>query len=157
MTLTFPQAADKLNRTGTLLPKATVDALRQAGKVSADIANVTGGRMRNMGRNGVNLTATARIGNIEAVVRPRQPGPWRIAESGAGPHLIGISRRATKRGRRRTGFVYAAGYSHPVRGPIAHPGAKGRRVWTRTVDRAEQVVPPVFKRTVIAKSLKAVF
>ena len=190
MTLTFPQAAAKLNQTGTLLPPACTAALRAGGDATVKIADVTGGRMRNAGKNGADLTATVKMGRIVAFVNPRPLGLWHIAESGAAPHVIGARRLGSRRkistrvgrvssarqalvalgfdpnaganasfGRFRSGRGAKALHfgSNEFAAYARHPGAKGRGRWTATVNRAEQVVPPVVTRTIITKSLKAVF
>lgn len=60
-----------------------------------------------------------------AIVVKLRGGAWPFGEAGAGPHLVGI-KRVGKKGRIKAGYIAAAGYKHPVRGPVLHPGVKGR-------------------------------
>lgn len=67
-----------------------------------------------------------------AFVKPKPAGAWQIVETGADAHLIGKPAR-----RRRVTYLFGTGYDNPVRGPVAHPGARGSRTWTVARQRAE--------------------
>lgn len=154
MSLTFEQAGRKLTQVGQAIPEAQAAALRRAAMTAKRIADETGGTMRNMGRKGANLTAGYTLSKTEAHVKPRPAGAWRIAEAGATPHLIGIGR-----GKRRKvgGYIFAAGYAHPVRSPVAHPGAKARLTWTRAVKILDQVVPKQMADDVAKNTVRKIF
>ncbi len=171
MTLTFEQAARKLDQTGKLMPTAVAEGLKHGGRAAQDIADTTGGRMRNLGRNGANLVATLKLGRTEAYVKPKPRGAWSIAEDGARPHIIGAKGVASK-GKTTAAVLTGGGFGRrgrrkgakaiviPGVGPRAyanHPGAKARRVWTKAVNRMEQVVPPLVTRTIITQSIRKAF
>lgn len=106
-------------------------------------------RLSNFGRRGVKLGAGYDIkGNENAValLRARPQGAWKVLEYGAGPHLIGLgkagSTETTKskgRAYRKAGKRYLKGkaYGHPVRGPVAHPGSKSFKVWSRGIEQRQ--------------------
>jgi hypothetical protein len=156
VTKTVLEGARQLVDMGSAIQQVQREALRKSAGVAKDIANATGGHMRNIGKKGANLTATYTVSTTQASLKPKPAGAWKIAESGARAHLIGIAAKA-RRGSRATGFIYAGGYAHPVRGPVAHPGARGRLLWTRTVKAAERAVPPVFNQVMIAGTVKRFF
>jgi hypothetical protein len=63
------------------------------------------------------------------------PGPWAWIESGTTAHLIGkgkIRGRGLKR-KMAAQYVMGGGFDHPVRGPVLHPGSRGKQAWTRAV------------------------
>lgn len=64
-------------------------------------------------------------GRLRIVLKLRPAGLWAFGEHGAGPHLIGL-KRSGRKARIRTQTLHGATYTHPVRGPIVHPGAPGR-------------------------------
>jgi hypothetical protein len=60
---------------------------------------------------------------LEFKLRPA--GVWAFGENGAKAHMIGTGRKkGVKRGAAR--YVKGAGYAHPVRAPIKHPGSAGK-------------------------------
>lgn len=69
-------------------------------------------------------------GRVRMVIKLRPPGIWAFGEHGAAGHLIGggrnFRRSSSSRRPTRGQYVKAAGYPHPVRGPIAHPGTTGK-------------------------------
>ena len=54
-------------------------------------------------------------------------GPWPIVNNKTSAHLIGVGRRKVK----KQGYLMAPGAAHPVLGPIAHPGTKGKGGWQK--------------------------
>jgi hypothetical protein len=146
------QLAGKLVGLATDIPKLNRQAVGEAALefktgVLAEAANVAGSDMRlsNFGRRGVKLGAGYDIkgyDNPVALLRARPQGAWKVLEYGAGPHLIGVGKagstettRSKARAYRRAGkrYLKAKGYPHPVRGPIAHPGSKSFKVWSRGI------------------------
>jgi hypothetical protein len=152
---TVAEGAHQLVAMGKILPAAERDAIKKGALAAKDIANRTGGKMRNLGKKGTDLTASYALAQTQATMKPRPLGAWRIAESGVDTaYLIGLGR-----GKKRKigGYIYAAGYSHPVRAPIEHPRIRGRRVWTKTVVEADRVVPPIVNRAVVAGTIGKIF
>jgi len=76
-------------------------------------------------------------------------GPWVWATSGTEPHLVGVGRtrpggRTTARRAKKAKYLKGAGYSHPVRAPVAHPGTSGRRAWSKVRIRVRATTKAVF-------------
>lgn len=141
------------------LPATGMVALARAGKrVVEEQARASGvatmriaGRARGARQTGparprrtVRLRARDRITSGQHATTLRiqavPVGPWVWVTSGTAPHLVG----QTNRGRRPQ-WVRGAGYDHGVRGPVLHPGARGRRVWTSAAERVTKVAPLVFR------------
>lgn len=98
-------------------------ARQDANAIAKDVSGGDG-VLSHMGRKGARLgmrydvEQQGRLTFIKLV----PAGPWMLTQKGAVGHQI--PRRATRRGKPR--FVMGAGYSHPVRAPIQHPGAPGK-------------------------------
>jgi hypothetical protein len=91
---------------------------------------------------------------------PRDPR----LDVGIGPHPIGagVKRSSGRRsfrgkrnqaglvgpvkGRRNSGFVFGAGYGHPVRGPVMHPGERPREPFNRARVSVRRRVPEVYSK-----------
>jgi hypothetical protein len=80
---------------------------------------------------GDNTKATAKVvtrtnpNGLRMTFELRPARAWQYAQKGAGRHLVGD----------QGDYVKAARAAHPVRGPVVHPGTKGRRTITRTRER----------------------
>ena len=66
-------------------------------------------------------------GPTAVVFRLSPKGFWVFGQYGTKPHLIPVSKRQR---------IYATGAKHPVRGPVHHPGSKGKRA----IDHAYRVI-----------------
>ncbi|NBW09907.1 MAG: hypothetical protein EBR82_17965 [Caulobacteraceae bacterium] len=146
------QLANKLAGFASDVPKLNRQAVAEAAGefkegVLREAATVAGGdlRLSNFGRRGVKLGAGYDVkgyDNAVALLRARPQGAWKVLEYGAGPHLIGLGKagstettRSKGRAYRKANRRYLKGrrYGHPVRGPIAHPGSKSFKVWSRGI------------------------
>jgi len=153
---TASQLAGKLVAFAGDVPNLTRRAVGEAALefktgVLNEARSVAGSDMRlsNFGRRGVKLGAGYDVKGYEnavALLRARPQGPWKVLEYGAGPHLIGAGKagstetvRSKGRAYRRAGKKYLKGrrYAHPVRGPIAHPGSKSFKVWSRGITQRQ--------------------
>lgn len=77
---------------------------------------------------------------VVLVIKLRPAGVWAFGEHGARPHLIGIRRTGGRNRKIKRAYLMFAGGRHPVLGPVAHPGTKGRgaiRYVFRRVRRAQ--------------------
>jgi hypothetical protein len=129
------ELADEL---AELPARATARAADRVAELAADEARrATGdGRMSGMGRRGPQLRAVAAIRtrgrSTTAEIRGVPAGAWAILQSGAVAHVI-----VARRGRVLSG----PGMRHPVRAPVRHPGARGKRTWGRVLAQARAEVP----------------
>jgi hypothetical protein len=64
-------------------------------------------------------------GRVRMTFELRPARAWQYAQKGAKRHLVGD----------QGDYVKAARAAHPVRGPVKHPGTRGRRTITRTRER----------------------
>lgn len=134
MTTSLTGVAAKLER----LPKEIVDAALARFDVLAkeSAARVIGsGTMRIHARGGKRYPVTMRTKSkvydrgdtTVAFVNGTPAGPWVWLEDGTRPHEIGRPRRG------QVIFLQGERFAHPIRGPIVHPGSRGRQAWTRAV------------------------
>ena len=124
----FTAAAARLSGVEQKILTEAADRFEDIAKASASRV-VGGGAVMNLhgrggSRRGVQLTTKSNISGESLYVNGIPTGMWVWIEDGTGPHRIGNKRR----------FLKGSGYSHPVRGPIRHPGARGQHAWTRAVD-----------------------
>ena len=109
-------------------------------------AEMSGGDLvlSHVGRSGGKLGVGYQIegtGSLTtATVQAR--GPWPIVNNKTTPHLIGVGRRKTK----KRGYLMAPGAAHPVLGPIAHPGTKGKGGWQKAATAAVKPVSAVIAK-----------
>lgn len=138
------------------VPDAVVIAAARAVK---DVARREGGSVRLWSRRRrrartVRLRAVDNVrrtgpAQVTARVQGLPVGPWVWANTGTDAHLVGAgatkaSRRTTaQRARRDVRILSGPRFAHPVRGPVVHPGARGRGAWRRVVARTERIVPDV--------------
>jgi hypothetical protein len=118
------------------VPAAFAD---EAAAVFTVAAEHNGGRM--MGR--YQLTATERKRYVydqgcTLIMEGVPSGFWAWRETGTRPHTI-LPRRRRRRGSSRPRVLYGAGLGHPV-ARVHHPGTRGRRAWTATVDQAAPLI-----------------
>lgn len=135
------------------LPMAKAGAL--AYKTALVEAGARHGPLHGRKGKAIRLSARYDVRGKSVIVRPVPAGAWQIAETGADAHLIG---KTTGRGGRKgkTQFLKGDSYGHPVRGPVAHPGARGSHSWTRARDRAKPDVIKAMKQ-VPTKVINGVF
>lgn len=67
------------------------------------------------------------VGGATVEFRFTPAGVWKFGQTGAKPHVIASSKKQR---------IHAAGYAHPLRGPLHHPGTKGKRA----LDNARQAI-----------------
>lgn len=127
-------------------------ARREAQTVARD---VSGGDMvlSHMGRKGVRLGMRYDLAGEgrTVIVKLGPAGPWMLTEKGGKPHTIP---RATSRRRRKPRYLLGAGYAHPVRAPVEHPGTKGsqaKRSISRTFERIRAQAPVDFHQAYVDK------
>lgn len=77
--------------------------------------------------------------NAKAVVRPRPYGLWVFLEAGAKPHTITRRRRSKKRAMRFADGTFAT--------TAQHPGARGRRTFTKGAKAGEKPAVRIFSLT----------
>lgn len=76
----------------------------------------------------------------------RAVGPLHWLESGTRAHLTGAGRvsktKTSGRAYRKAqgAFMKGAGFAHPVRGPLWHPGARAQHTWSRSVRAVQREV-----------------
>lgn len=129
------QVAARMSQVAKAVTNAQAPAVRAAAEeVKSSIIAVSPAKLRNVGKNG------ARLGVVVTVTGGNTPtatgtgvGPWKIIEYPTPKHLIGIGKSGRKRakvtisnGAAQGGFLKGGGYSHPVRGPVVHPGTHGK-------------------------------
>lgn len=87
-------------------------------------------------------------------LKPSGPVIW--LEKGTPAHLVGTRQGKASNSYKRANrtFLKAGGYGHPVRGPIAHPGAKGKSTWSKGVDCGVVESRKHFTRTGLSEALK---
>lgn len=118
--------AAKLEQLPAEIIRAATDRFEEIAKEAAGKVVGGGGVMRMHARGGriaVKMGTVAEISGDSAVIRGTPTAQWTWIETGTKPHRVG----------RRRSFLSAPGYSHPVRGPVRHPGSTGRRAWTSAV------------------------
>lgn len=91
----------------------------------------------------------------EALVRARPVGIWRVAEDGAQAHTIRPRGRGRGRGRGRRVIRYGDGEGD-VAASVNHPGAKGKKAWTKGTDAAVPLAVAQYRKEQVA-ALRSVF
>lgn len=90
-----------------------------------------GATMRLHGRRGrrvpIKLGTRSNRSGDSVYINGTPAGPWVWIESGTQPHEIG------RRYRGKATFLKGPAYAHPIKGPVMHHGATGRRAWTIAV------------------------
>lgn len=85
-------------------------------------------------RLGAGFTVTGDV----AIIKPNNPGAWRLIEDGAKPHRIGPKRRGKKAAVVVPGLGVFAHVQHPGTGSIGHP-------WEKGVAKAKQSGPKAYQ------------
>lgn len=150
------QVGAKMARLGAVVEKAQTKAAEAASAVlKAGVEAASPRRVRNAGKNGAALTVRVKAtpGKVPTSTGTAI-GPWALVEYPTPTHLIGIGRATTGRGAGRTrakvkvrngaavgGYLHSNNYtdrregngSGVVRGPIVHPGTKGKLLFHKGV------------------------
>lgn len=105
----------------------------------------SGGKSRRPVRLNARDTIRMKPNGANCRVQGKPVGQWIWVNSGTTAHLIGVGRRKT---RTRWGqhYVYGPTFDHPVRGPVYHPGMKGKNAWVQVTKRSEVIIPQVYER-----------
>jgi hypothetical protein len=100
-----------------------------------DIGSTTMMIHTGRGRRPVHLTTVSNVTGagetVSLFVNGKPSGVWVWLEAGTGAHREGA----------RVAFMKAQGYPHPVRGPVRHPGSRGKQTWSRAVDDLRRELP----------------
>jgi hypothetical protein len=124
----FTAAAARLSGVEERILREAADRFEDIAKASVGRAVGGGGVWMLHGRGGrrrpVKMGTKSTMGKSVLFVEGTPRAQWTWLEEGTKPHMVG----------RRTRFLKGAGYAHPVRGPVRHPGSKGKRTWTQTVE-----------------------
>lgn len=141
---------------------ATRVSSAKAVKLAGDLLQrgVTGAapsRLRNVGKSGGRLGVTVRTtGGDHPTSTGVATGPWAIIEYDTPKHLIGVGKSSRKRARVRVvdgaaqgGYLKGAGYAHGVRGPVVHPGTKGKLLFHKGVAGATPAATAVMAKTTV--------
>jgi len=132
------QVAAKMTQVGVAVQGAQAKAVRAAAaELKSSILAVSPARMRNVGKRGAALGVSfAFTGGDTPIATGKGTGPWPLIEYPTPTHLIGIGRSNWKRARVRVvggaaqgGYLKGANYAHGVRGPVVHPGTKGKMLF----------------------------
>jgi hypothetical protein len=111
---------------GDMTPMAHAVGKGARQDVTTVARSVSGGDgvLSHMGRKGARLGMRYEVeqrGRL-TFIKLVPAGPWMLTQKGAKAHKI--PRTSRRRGKPR--FVMGAGYSHPMRAPVEHPGSGGR-------------------------------
>ena len=115
------EAADRFD----VIAKSTV--ARSVGGGSAMLLHGRGGR-----RRAVRLTTRRTVGSSVVFIEGVPAGIWTWLETGTKPHRI-------PKGRRKT-FL---SFNGVVRRSVRHPGTRGKRTWTQTVETFRREYPDI--------------
>lgn len=147
------QVAAKMGKAADALTKARPAAVAKASaELKQSVLAGAPARLRHVGKNGAALgVSTTAGGGAHPTSTGRATGPWALIEYDTPQHLIGLGRlaeRSDRKGKyRRAKFtvsssgaamgrvLHGAGYAHPVRGPVVHPGTKGKLLFHKGVER----------------------
>ena len=152
------QVASAMRHAGEAMGKAQAKAVRDASaRLQQAVRAVAPARLSHVGKSGAALGVRMRASGNQA--SGQATGPWAILEYDTPTHLIGIGRsgRAGKVAKRAKvtirngaalgGFLHGGAYGHPVRGPIVHPGTKGKLVFHKGVAAGHPAALTVLHRT----------
>lgn len=159
------QLASTMSRVAEAVRKSQMEAARLASaELKASVLAVSPARLRNVGKSGAKLgVSTSVTGGATPTATGKATGPWPIIENDTPQHLIGIGKSGRKRARVTIsngaaigGYLHAAGYNHPVRGPIVHPGTKGKQLFHKGVAAGTPKAIAVMNKTTVF-SVKGAF
>lgn len=138
----------RMNKVGDAVRTAQTKSVKLAGDtLKRTVDGATPRRLRNVGRNGAALSVRVKTtGGSVPTCTGTAVGPWGIIEYPIESHLIGIGKASNGRGvgrkrarvrvvggEARGGYLKGAGYEHGVRGPVVHPGTRGKLVFHKGV------------------------
>lgn len=132
--------AAHMSKCAAALQSSQKEAVLKAALTVKGAVEVTSpARLRNAGKKGGKLST--RVTTFGSDAKPlaivKAVGPWPLIEYDTPAHLIGAGRtKASRNALLRNGvgtYLKAAGAAHPVLGPIAHPGTKGKLVFHKGV------------------------
>jgi hypothetical protein len=134
----FTAAAARLSGVEERILREAADRFDQIAKASLGRALGGGTVMLLHGRKGkrrpVRMSTKSNLGHSVMFVEGIPHAQWIWLEEGTKPHRI-------PKGRRKT-FISAPGYDHPVRS-VRHPGSRGKRTWTQTVETFRAEYPKI--------------
>jgi hypothetical protein len=115
------------------------------------IAERNGGKMM---RGKYQLTAKVkkrydRPGSSWVLMEGVPSGFWTWKEFGTAAHEIRPKKRRRRRKGKRNFTVpgpMGGGLSHPIFGPVIHPGTTGSRAWTKTAAQADEAIDLLIRR-----------
>lgn len=160
--LTVAQGAKQMAQIGRVLSEAEGKAVRRAALEAkriqlAQLKDAAPNLVMRVGKNrrtrvGVGFTMTTRDGRPAAVMAAR--GPVHLIERDTSPHWIPrqlggtITHTATGRRRSKASIVRRKANvnkvlkigNNLVKGPIKHPGTKGKHPWGKGADDVERTV-----------------
>ena len=127
------------------LPDSFAD---DAAELFTGIAERNGGRIMRYQLTADEKRRYVHDGGVTLIMAGTPPGFWVWREDGTKPHRIAPKRRRRIRGRKRRGGL-APRLGGGVRvqyGPVTHPGIRGRKLWTRTVEQGAQAMGEAAQR-----------
>lgn len=139
----------ELSREINGVPKALLlDAVKAVKRVAdEEAARDVGGdlQMSNLGRASLKLRDDLQVGSGQASVTLKPPrgsaGAWALATWGAKPHVIGdVRSRGRGKAKRIEGPRLLSINGNVRRGPVSHPGARGKGTFERVLVRAPDEV-----------------
>lgn len=161
------QFVAKAQRAAKAIEDIAPKAVAQTADAAVDMLNESVGRAAPSGRltpRKVKVGARRRQRIKEAIALVTPYGPIGLIEGDLGPHLVGTGRRqrkvssvsgnrftlvggASKSGRTdyakgNAQFLKGKAFGHPVRGPLYHPGTKGKQPWAQVRPRIDRMYPP---------------
>ena len=142
-----------MRHAGEAMGKAQAKAVRDASaKLQAAVRATSPARLSHVGKRGGALGISMKASGDQAT--GKATGPWGIIEYDTPTHLIGIGRSNRKRAKVTVrsgvavgGILYIPGSPHPVRGPIVHPGTKGKLVFHKGVALGHPAAVAVLHKT----------
>jgi hypothetical protein len=160
----FQQAEDRTRKQFPKTLRASVKIMHAelAQEIEADaprgMHRVKKGRKpRQVGVRPARFKLAEDRGTGTGYIRARGPVIW--LEKGTQPHLIGAGRTggtvSTARRVRKVKYLKGANFGHPVRAPLAHPGAKPKKTWTKGSRRGLVKTTQHFRATALGETLKA--
>lgn len=156
-----------MNRAAKAIEDIAPKAVGQTADAAVDMLNASIRRAAPSGRltpRKVQVGAKRRQRIKEAIALVTPYGPIGLIEGDLGAHLVGTGRRqrkvasvsgsrftlvgsSSKSGRTdyakgNAQYLKGAGYGHPVRGPLYHPGTKGKNPWHQVRPAIDKFFPP---------------
>lgn len=113
-----------------------------------------GGKARS-GKVGTKVVRAHKYATDGSALAVKAVGAVHWFESGTRPHLVGagrVGRYKTTRSQYRKAagkFMLASGATHPVRGPLAHPGTRARHTWSKGIRRAAPAAAEKFAQRAV--------